>query len=130
MHIFVNSFSTKHAPVWRCFCMVQPLHQPFRPKCTNRVLQMHHQNPVVPSESGEHPQNPVCTYSVHMIIFSSFFFLNTYIQKTYVFNFFLKFCYIYIQTLNMRDTNSKLSQHFKTHKTVLKPLDRIAALLR
>ena len=25
---------------------------------------MHHQNPVVPPESGVHPQNPVCTYSV------------------------------------------------------------------
>ena len=64
MHIFVTSFSKPHAPVWRCFCMVQPLRQPFRPKCTNRILQMHHQNPVVPSESGVHPQNPVCTYSV------------------------------------------------------------------
>ena len=64
MHIFVTSFSKQHAPVWRCFCMVQPLRQPFRPKCTNRILQMHHQNPVVPSESGVHPQNPVCTYSV------------------------------------------------------------------
>ena len=64
MHIFVTSFSKQHAPVWRCFCMVQPLRQPFRPKCSNRILQMHHQNPVVPSESGVHPQNPVCTYSV------------------------------------------------------------------
>ena len=64
MHIFVTSFSKQHAPVWRCFCMVQPLRQPFRPKCTNRILQMHQQNPVVPSESGVHPQNPVCTYSV------------------------------------------------------------------
>ena len=27
---------------------------------------MHHQNPVVPPESGVHPQNPVCTYSVHL----------------------------------------------------------------
>ena len=25
---------------------------------------MHHQNPVVPPESGVHLQNPVCTYSV------------------------------------------------------------------
>ena len=66
MHIFVTSFSKPHAPVWRCFCMVQPLRQPFRPKCTNRILQMHHQNPVVPSESGVHPQNPVCTYSVRI----------------------------------------------------------------
>ena len=66
MHIFVTSFSKPHAPVWRCFCMVQPLRQPFRPKCTNIILQMHHQNPVVPSESGVHPQNPVCTYSVEM----------------------------------------------------------------
>ena len=66
MHIFVTSFSKQHAPVWRCFCMVQPLRQPFRPKCTNRILQMHQQNPVVPSESGVHPQNPVCTYSVKM----------------------------------------------------------------
>ena len=66
MHIFVTSFSKPYAPVWRCFCMVQPLRQPFRPKCTNRILQMHHQNPVVPSESGVHPQNPVCTYSVNM----------------------------------------------------------------
>ena len=66
MHIFVTSFSKQHAPVWRCFCMVQPLRQPFRPKCTNRILQMHQQNPVVPSESGVHPQNPVCTYSVIM----------------------------------------------------------------
>ena len=64
MHIFVTSLSSQHAPVWRCFCMVQPLRQPFRPKCTNRILQMHHQNPVVPPESGVHPQNPVCTYSV------------------------------------------------------------------
>ena len=64
MHIFVTSFSKQHAPVWRCFCMLQPLRQPFRPKCTNRILQMHQQNPVVPSESGVHPQNPVCTYSV------------------------------------------------------------------
>ena len=64
MHIFVTSFSAQHAPAWRCFCMVQPLRQPFRPKCTNRILQMHHQNPVVPRESGVHPQNPVCTYSV------------------------------------------------------------------
>ena len=69
MHIFVTSFSThwQYAPVWRCFCLVQPLRQPFRPKCTNRILQMHHQNPVVPSESGVHPQNPVCTYSVIII---------------------------------------------------------------
>ena len=66
MHIFITSFSTQHAPVWRCFCMVQPLLQPFRPKCTNRILQMHQQNPVVPPESGVHPQNPVCTYSVHL----------------------------------------------------------------
>ena len=66
MHIFVTSFSKQHAPVWRCFCMVQPLRQPFRPKCTNRILQMHQQNPVVPSESGVHPQNPVCTYSVRL----------------------------------------------------------------
>ena len=27
--------------------LLQPLLQPFRPKCTNRILQMHHQNPVV-----------------------------------------------------------------------------------
>ena len=66
MHIFVTSFSAQHAPAWRCFCMVQPLRQPFRPKCTNRILQMHQQNPVVPPESGVHPQNPVCTYSVNM----------------------------------------------------------------
>ena len=66
MHIFVTSFSAQHAPAWRCFCMVQPLRQPFRPKCTNRILQMHQQNPVVPPESGVHPQNPVCTYSVSM----------------------------------------------------------------
>ena len=67
MHIFVTSFSAQHAPAWRCFCMVQPLRQPFRPKCTNRILQMHHQNPVVPPDSGVHPQNPVCTYSVIMV---------------------------------------------------------------
>ena len=67
MHIFVTSLSSQHAPVWQCFCMVQPLHQPFRPKCTNRILQMHHQNPVVPPECGVHPQNPVCTYSVLMV---------------------------------------------------------------
>ena len=67
MHIFVTSFSAQHAPAWRCFCMVQPLRQPFRPKCTNRILQMHHQNPVVPPESGVHPQNPVCTYSVILL---------------------------------------------------------------
>ena len=66
MHIFVTSFSTQHTPVWRCVCMVQPLRQPFSPKCTNRILEMHHQNPVVPPESGVHPQNPVCTYSVPM----------------------------------------------------------------
>ena len=68
MHIFVTSFSAQHAPAWRCFCMVQPLRQPFRPKCTNRILQMHQQNPVVPPESGVHPQNPVCTYSVIWLI--------------------------------------------------------------
>ena len=68
MHIFVTSFSAQHAPAWRCFCMVQPLRQPFRPKCTNRILQMHQQNPVVPPESGVHPQNPVCTYSVIVIL--------------------------------------------------------------
>ena len=68
MHIFVTSFSAQHAPAWRCFCMVQPLRQPFRPKCTNRILQMHHQNPVVPPESGAHPQNPVCTYSVLLLV--------------------------------------------------------------
>ena len=67
MHIFVTSFSAQHAPASRCFCMVQPLRQPFRPKCTNRILQMHHQNPVVPPESGVHPQNPVCTYSVMVV---------------------------------------------------------------
>ena len=66
MHIFVTSFSAQHASAWRCFCMVQPLRQPFRPKCTNRILQMHHPNPVVPSESDVHPQNPVCTYSVEL----------------------------------------------------------------
>ena len=66
MHIFVTSFTAQHAPAWRCFCMVQPLRQPFRPKCTNRILQMHQQNPVVPPESGVHPQNPVCTYSVRV----------------------------------------------------------------
>ena len=65
MDIFITSFSMQHAPVWRCFCMVQPLRQPFRPKCTNRILQMHQQNPVVPPESGVHPQNPVCTYNVN-----------------------------------------------------------------
>ena len=43
MHISVTSFSTQHAPVWRCFYMVQSLRQPFRPKCTNRILPMHHQ---------------------------------------------------------------------------------------
>ena len=64
MHIFVTSLSSQHSPVWWCFCMVQPLRQPFRPKCTNRILQMHHQNLVVPPESGVQPQNPVCTYSV------------------------------------------------------------------
>ena len=68
MHIFVTSFSAQHAPAWRCFCMVQPLRQPFRPKCTNRILQMHQQNPVVPPESGVHPQNPVCTYSVMLCV--------------------------------------------------------------
>ena len=56
MHIFITPFSTQHAPMWLCFSMVQPLSQPFRPKCTNRILQMHHQNPVVPPESGVHPQ--------------------------------------------------------------------------
>ena len=66
MRIFVTSFLTQYAPMWRCFCMVQPLRQPFRPKCTNRILQMHRQNPVVPPESGVHPQNPVCTYSVKL----------------------------------------------------------------
>ena len=69
MHIFVTLFSTQYAPVWRCFCMVQPLRQPFRSKCTNRILQMHHQNPVVPPESSVHPQNPVCTYSVNNVNF-------------------------------------------------------------
>ena len=29
---------------------------------------MHRQNPVAPPESGVHPQNPVCTYSVTMAI--------------------------------------------------------------
>ena len=77
MHVFVTSFSAQHAPAWRCFCMVQPLRQPFRPKCTNRILQMHHQNPVVPPESGVHPQNPVCTYSVIILIYSQ----NTTRQK-------------------------------------------------
>ena len=71
-HIFVTSLSSQHAPVWRCFCMVQPLRQPFRPKCTNRIMQMHHQNPVVPPESGVHPQNPVCTYSVRVADVSRF----------------------------------------------------------
>ena len=28
---------------------------------------MNHQNPVVPPESGVHPQNPVCTYSVSQV---------------------------------------------------------------
>ena len=59
-------YQSQHTPLWWCFCMVQPLRQPFRPKCTNRILQMHHQNPVVPPESGVHPQNPVCTYSVDL----------------------------------------------------------------
>ena len=36
----------------------------FRFKFTNRILQKHHQNRVVPPESGVHPQNPVYTYSV------------------------------------------------------------------
>ena len=67
MHIFVSSFSTQHAPLWRCFCEVQPLRQPFRPICTTRILQMHHQNPVVPPESGVHPQKPLWTYSVIML---------------------------------------------------------------
>ena len=67
MHIFVTSLSSQHVSVWRCFCMVQPLRQQFRPKCTNRILQTHHQNPVVPPESGVHPQNPVCTYSVNLV---------------------------------------------------------------
>ena len=45
--------------------MVVLLHgQSFLPRCTNRILQIHQQNPVVPSESGVHPQNLVCTYSV------------------------------------------------------------------
>ena len=76
MHIFVTSLSAQHAPAWRCFCMVQPLRQPFRPKCTNRILQMHHQNPVVPPESGVHPQNPVCTYSVKLTPHQTFRFPN------------------------------------------------------
>ena len=46
-------------------CMMVLLHgQTFSPKCTNRILQMHQQNPVVPPESGVHQQNLVCTYSV------------------------------------------------------------------
>ena len=65
MHIFVTSFSLQHVPVWRCCCMVQPLLQPFHPKCTHRILHVHHQNPVVPPESGVHPQTPICTYSVN-----------------------------------------------------------------
>ena len=68
MHIFVTPLSTQYAPVWRCFCMVQPLRRPFRSKRTNRILQMHHQNPVVPPESGVYPQNPVCTYSVNLLL--------------------------------------------------------------
>ena len=40
MHIFVISLSTQYAPVGRCFCMVQPLRQSFRPKCTNIILQI------------------------------------------------------------------------------------------
>ena len=44
----------------------------YRSKCTNRILQMHHQNPVVPPESGVHPQNPICTYSVVMDVDNKF----------------------------------------------------------
>ena len=53
MYIFVTPRSQCSMPVWWCFCMVQPPRQPFRPKCTNRVLQMHQQNPVVPPESTD-----------------------------------------------------------------------------
>ena len=49
----------------------QPFRQPFRPKCTNRIPQKHHQNPVVPPESGVHPQNPVCAYSVLLWLFNA-----------------------------------------------------------
>ena len=45
MYIFVTSLSSQHAPVWWCFCMVQPLRQPFSPH-------MHQQNPAdAPPES-------------------------------------------------------------------------------
>ena len=101
MHIFVTSFSKPHAPVRRCFCMVQPLRQPFRPKCTNRILQMHHQNPVVPSESGVHPQNPaVCTYSV-------------YIRGVKIYRF--RFLYAVRETLS---TRSCFCTHVATQETI------------
>ena len=61
LHIFVIPFS------WRCLFSVQPLWRLFCAKCTTtKILQVTHQNPVVPSGSAVHQQNPVCTYKAHM----------------------------------------------------------------
>ena len=64
LHISVTFILCQHESVWRCLCSVQSLCVPFCAKCINRILQMHHQNPVVPPESAVHPENPICTNSV------------------------------------------------------------------
>ena len=113
MHIFVTSFSKQHAPVCRCFCMVQPLRQPFRPKCTNRILQMHQQNPVVPSESGVHPQNPVCTYSVMLMVVIGKSLL-IFSEVTFKMAAWWPYCFFWFPDSNFSlvlNINSKLKWH-------------------
>ena len=46
----------------------------FHAKYTIRILQLAHQDPVVPAESTVHPQNPVYTYSMHLIAITPFAF--------------------------------------------------------
>ena len=67
-HLFFTSFWTQHAPVWRCFLHGAATLSAISAQMHPRILQMHHQNPVVPPESSVHPQNPICTYSVYLYL--------------------------------------------------------------
>ena len=53
----------------------------FHTKCTTRILQMHHQNPVVPPESVVHPQNPVCTYVKTQLLIHGNIVVECYVKE-------------------------------------------------
>ena len=75
LYIFVTSFFffLEHAPI---VLSASAWTHHFHAKCTTRILQLAHQDLVVPAESAAHPhwQNPVYTYSVHLIAIAPFAF--------------------------------------------------------